>query len=108
VARERGDADPGAHFTLGLLSLIEPILQVPMAAALEPLRLGEPAREALLRRQGPFADRLTLLEAIDGGEPAHVDALAEALGMAAELPLLVAQAWHWAEVTGGAAAHSGP
>ncbi len=34
VAHTPGDAKPGAFFTLGLLSLIEPLPQVPMAVAL--------------------------------------------------------------------------
>jgi EAL and modified HD-GYP domain-containing signal transduction protein len=96
LARERGDADPGAHFTLGMLSLIEPLLQVPLAAALEPLRLGEASREALLSGRGPWADRLALLEAIDGSDAARFEMLAEGLGLGAELPVLVAQAWGWA------------
>ncbi len=41
LAPELGGANPGAHFTLGLLSVIEPLPQVPLADAVAPLRLGE-------------------------------------------------------------------
>ena len=51
VARVRGDDKPGAHFALRLLSLIEQLLQAPMAAA---------------------------------------------LGVQAELPAIVEEAWRWA------------
>jgi EAL and modified HD-GYP domain-containing signal transduction protein len=95
VALARGDADAGAHFTLGLLSMIEPLLQVPLAAALEPLRLSETSREALLRRAGDWADRLALLDAIDSAEGARIDALAERLGVAEALAEMLDAAWQW-------------
>jgi EAL and modified HD-GYP domain-containing signal transduction protein len=96
VAQARSDADPGAHFTLGLLSMIEPLLQVPVAAAIEPLRLGGAAQEALLRRQGPWAERLELVEAIDAGDAQRVEELAAALGVGETLAELADQAWGWA------------
>jgi c-di-GMP phosphodiesterase len=95
IARARGEENPGAHFTLGLLSVIEPLLQVPLADAIAPLRLGEMANEALLQRAGPWADRLALLDAMDGADTALADALAAALGVAAQLPAIVDDAWGW-------------
>jgi EAL and modified HD-GYP domain-containing signal transduction protein len=96
VAHARGEADAGGFFTLGLLSLIEPLLQMPLAAAIDPLRLGDTARDALLRRSGPWADRLALLDAIDGADGARIDELAERLGVAEALPALLDAAWQWA------------
>ncbi len=96
VAQVRGDAEPGAFFTLGLLSMIEPLLQVPMAVALEPLRLGETARDALLNGRGPWADRLALAEAIDAGGAEAAEPLAHALAVDALLPDLAERAWQWA------------
>jgi len=103
--RQRNDDNPGAHFTLGLLSLIEQLLQTPMASALEPLRLSDTARQALLERTGPWADRLRLLELLDEGNADRADAMAVALGVQAELPAIVEDAWRWAsEVREGAVA----
>ncbi|MBK6469685.1 MAG: HDOD domain-containing protein [Betaproteobacteria bacterium] len=96
IARARGEDNPGAHFTLGLLSVIEPLLQVPLADAIAPLRLAEAANEALLRRAGPWADRLALLDALDGADTARAEALAVALAIGERLPTIVDDAWGWA------------
>ena len=105
VARTRGDPDAGAFFTLGLLSVIEVLLQVPVATAVAPLRLGEAAHDALLQRKGPWANRLELLDAVDAGEAQRVDELAAALGVGEQLPALQEEAWRWAaDVTKAAAA----
>jgi EAL and modified HD-GYP domain-containing signal transduction protein len=105
VARKRNDDNPGAHFTLGLLSLIEQLLQTPMASALAPLRLSDTARQALLEKSGPWADRLRLLDLLDEGDAERADALAIELGVQAELPAIVEDAWRWAsEVREGAVA----
>jgi EAL and modified HD-GYP domain-containing signal transduction protein len=104
VALARGEPDAGAFFTLGLLSLMEPLLQVPLAAAIAPLRLGESAREALLQRTGVWADRLALLDAIDAADGARIDALAAALGLSDRLPELLDSAWQWAAAASDASA----
>jgi c-di-GMP phosphodiesterase len=96
IARARGEDNPGAHFTLGLLSVIEPLLQVPLADAIAPLRLADAANEALLKRTGPWADRLALLDALDGADTVRADTLAAALGVAERLPAIVDDAWGWA------------
>ena len=96
VARQRGESAPGAFFTLGMLSLIEVLLQVPLPQALQSLRLSEPACSALLRREGPQADYLALLDAMDSGMGADIEACAFALGITAELEALSEQAWTWA------------
>jgi len=105
VARQRNDDNPGAHFTLGLLSLIEQLLQTPMASALAPLRVSDMARQALLEKTGPWANRLQLLDLLDEGNAERADALAAELGVQAELPAIVEDAWRWAsEVREGAVA----
>ncbi len=105
VARIRGEDSPGAHFTLGMLSLMEQLLQTPMASALAPLRLGDAARQALLERKGDWAARLRLLDLLDEGNAERADRLAVELGVAAELPKVVEDAWRWAaEVREGAVA----
>ncbi|MDP2007676.1 MAG: HDOD domain-containing protein [Rubrivivax sp.] len=95
IARRLDEPNPGAHFTLGLLSVIEPLLQVRLADAIAPLRLGQDTTDALLKRQGPWADRLALLEALDAGDSRRADGLAAALGLEAELTAIVDDAWGW-------------
>lgn len=91
-----GLPDAGAWFALGLLSLIEPLLQVPMATALAPLRLGADTLSALVARQGPLAWSLELLEALDAGDASRVDVLWAAQGAPGPLAMWQEDAWAWA------------
>lgn len=96
IARRRQEANPGAHFTLGVLSLIEPLLQVPLADAVGPLRLGEETTAALLRREGPWAPRLALLDALDQTGSDAAEQRAGELGLeAGALASIVDDAWGW-------------
>ena len=96
IARRRQEPNPGAHFTLGVLSLIEPLLQVPLADAVAPLRLGEEATAALLRREGPWAGRLALLDALDQHGSDEAERLAAGLELdAGVLATLIDDAWGW-------------
>ena len=65
LARERSGDAPDALFTVGLLSLLDVMLQVPLTQALGPLRLTVPARQALIERGGPWRDILALAEALE-------------------------------------------
>ncbi|RVU49438.1 EAL and HDOD domain-containing protein [Rubrivivax rivuli] len=97
LAQQNGELNAGAHFTFGVLSLIEPLLQVPVAQALGPLRLGEDFRAALLHRQGALAPRLAMLEAWDRGDDEALEQWAVAVGgTVAQMRELVAVAWQWA------------
>ncbi len=99
IARRRQEMNPGAHFTLGVLSLIEPLLQVRLADAVGPLRLGEDVTAALLRREGPLAPRLALLDALDAHGSDHVDDMAASLGLpSGALALMVYDAWEWSDL----------
>ena len=96
IAQRRQEAHPGAQFTLGVLTLIEALLQVPLADALGPLRLGEEATAALLRREGPWALRLDLLDALDQPASESAPRLAHELGLdPAALAAIVDDAWGW-------------
>jgi EAL and modified HD-GYP domain-containing signal transduction protein len=102
LARHRGDSQPGAHFTLGLLSMIEPLLQVPLAQAIAPLRLADEFESALLRRVGPWADRLSLLELLDAGQTEAAAALALELAIERRtLDGMVQSAWSWSSELAG-------
>ena len=78
-------------------------MQVPMASAVAPLRLGQEFRDALLARSGPWGGRLDLLDALDAQDTAASEVFAQGLGV--ELGEMVEAAWAWAaEVTKALAA----
>ena len=96
LAERRGEAEPGAFFTLGLLSTLEPLLGVPLATAIAPLRLREEAQLALLQRRGPWEPQLALLDALEDPDESRAWAAAAALGHGDELADEAAAAWAWA------------
>lgn len=86
---------PAAMFTVGLMSMLDALLQVPLADALRPLQLAEPARAALLDHAGPWwpaLDLATRLERhdLDGAEP-----LAEPFGGLDAVLARADEAWAW-------------
>jgi len=96
LAERRGEPEPGAFFTLGLLSTLEPLLGVPLATAIAPLRLREEAQQALLQRRGPWEPQLALLDALEDPNESVVLPAAAAVGHGAELAEEAAAAWAWA------------
>ena len=96
LAERRGEPEPGAFFTLGLMSTLEQLLQVPLATVVAPLRLREEAQLALLQGRGPWAGQLVLLEALEDPEESRVWAAAAAIGHGAELGEEAEAAWAWA------------
>ncbi len=95
LAVRRGEPDPAAFFTLGLLSTLDQLLQLPLATVLAPLRLRDEAQQALLGRRGPWAPQLALLDAIDSPDESLAWAAAEALGQAEVLADEAEAAWAW-------------
>ena len=96
LARAEGQAAPETLFSLGLFSMLEPLLEMPLARALTPLRLGPAAEQALLHGQGPWAGHLQLARALDHGDMDSAEALALPWGGLAAVQALERQAWHWA------------
>jgi c-di-GMP phosphodiesterase len=96
LAERRGEPEPGAFFTLGLMSTLEQLLQVPLATVVAPLRLREEAQLALLQGRGPWAGQLVLLEALEDPDESRAWAAAAALGHGAELSDEAEAAWAWA------------
>ena len=97
LARQRQDPAPQTLFTIGMLSLIEVLLQTPLAEALQPLRLSEPVRLALLSHQGPYAEYLTLAQTLDGDDAAAVEAMAAPFGGVGPVQAMADEAWAWAQ-----------
>jgi len=96
LARRRGEPEPGAFFTLGMLSMLEMLLQLPLSTALAPLRLRAEIQQALLQRQGPWSLQLELLDALDDPDESRAWRAAAGLGQAECLTEEVAAAWAWA------------
>jgi EAL and modified HD-GYP domain-containing signal transduction protein len=96
LAERRGEAEPGAFFTLGLLSTLDTLMGVPLPTALAPLRLREEAQQALLEHRGPWQPQLALLEALEDPDESRAWAAAQALGHGDELADETAAAWAWA------------
>jgi EAL and modified HD-GYP domain-containing signal transduction protein len=101
LARRRAVVQPGVLFTLGLMSRLDLLLQMPLAAALEPLRLSDDLRQALLQHQGPWADYLALADELEGDDETALGRLAEPFGGVAAVLRDAEDAWRWAaEVSG--------
>ena len=87
------------------MSRLHLLLQMPLAAALEPLRLSEDVRLALLQRQGPLADYLALADEIEGEDEVRFGGLCAPWGGIDAVLTVAEEAWAWAgEVAGTAKA----
>lgn len=106
---ERVD-DAGRLFLVGLLSLLEPLTQRPLAVLLERLDLEESVETALIERAGPLAPFLDFVEEYErnGDGDWRATERAEAIGPgAAEAPALYMDAMDWAnECLEGAAGYA--
>ena len=90
LGADRPAAERDALFLVGLLSLIDVILQVPLDKALAPLALGSGIEAALRGEGGPYQALLALAVACEHGAGAadaggdRLRAAAEACGIAPE------------------------
>ena len=83
-------------FLTGILSCLEKLLHRPLAEILADIPVAEEIREALLKRQGPFAELLAVVEACEGKDADLLKARAQQLGLDPEQvnrALLAATAW---------------
>jgi len=87
---------PSALFTTGLLSLLDTMLGVPIADALQPLNLAAPARQALVEHSGPWRAPLELAQALERNDEAQVQALSADFGGADAVTAAADEAWRWA------------
>ena len=70
-------------FIVGLFSLIDAILDIPMSRVLETLSLPEGFSDALLARSGIYGPFLALAEACEGGDGDRISQLATQTGLSA-------------------------
>ncbi|HEY4542184.1 MAG TPA: EAL domain-containing protein, partial [Noviherbaspirillum sp.] len=91
-------AVPQVAFTVGVMSLLDALFDLPMEKVLDGLTVAEDVRAALLAREGTYGDMLRLaevLEQVDGGEVDLVRLL-RPLGLTPEqLGALQLQALEW-------------
>ncbi|WMW65538.1 HDOD domain-containing protein [Nitratidesulfovibrio liaohensis] len=86
----------GALFMLGLFSLLEPLLCLPLAELLRSLPLVDDLTEALTAHTGPFAPWLELMEHYERGRWDDVLSSGEAMGLSqADLAVAYAGALEW-------------
>ncbi len=91
---------PGALFTVGLLSLLDVMMRRPLAQALQPLRLSDAALQALIERNGPWADYLRLAGDLERHDMAAATVIAMEFGGVAKVLELSDAAWQWAAAVG--------
>ncbi len=97
LARADKEPAPEALFSVGLFSMLEALLETPLAQALAPLRLSESASQALLHDQGPWSPYLQMAVAMDGsGSGIQAETLADRWGGIEAVQALSETAWAWA------------
>ncbi|MDB5888602.1 MAG: hypothetical protein JWM03_1474, partial [Rhodocyclales bacterium] len=77
----RGEDTGDRLFVLGLFSMLDIALKVPLEEAIRPLNLPTQMREALLEQKGTLGNFLALAEASQNGETQRVMQHAVALGL---------------------------
>ncbi|MDP3685965.1 MAG: HDOD domain-containing protein, partial [Sulfurimicrobium sp.] len=77
-------AERGGLFIVGIFSLLDALLNVPMAQALTRLNLPDPVVEALLKRTGRYAPYLKLAIACENFDQDAIARNAEACGLTAD------------------------
>jgi EAL and modified HD-GYP domain-containing signal transduction protein len=83
-------------FLLGLLSVMDAILDQPLAVILGELPVRQEVKDALLRRSGVYREILDVAIALEGADWEKVSALASSLGiLEEEIPALHASAVDW-------------
>ncbi|MFN9727106.1 EAL and HDOD domain-containing protein [Acidovorax sp.] len=85
-------------FVVGIFSLLDVMLSMPMEAAVGLLNMPEPVAAALLRREGFLGDLLTLAEACESSDDAAFDQTAGLLHLnSQQINLAHLQALAWAD-----------
>jgi EAL and modified HD-GYP domain-containing signal transduction protein len=87
----------GSAFIVGLLSLLDVLLEVPMQKILARLQLSDDVKGALLERHGPLGTPLQLVEAYEKANWDAAKGLANERAVPSDLvPSLYLDALHWA------------
>jgi EAL and modified HD-GYP domain-containing signal transduction protein len=96
----------GSLFLVGMLSLLDHLLEAPMEQLVESMELAPDVRLALLRREDYYGAVLSLVEAYEEGSWDKVIGLAAGIGVPQEmLPQLYLDALAWARDQQGSNVH---
>lgn len=96
LALENKEAVPSQMFTLGLASMLGPLLKISLDDVVSTLNLPTPARQALLERTGPWHPYLQIALLVEGQRLAEQPELAESFGGVERIMALADDAWAWA------------
>jgi EAL and modified HD-GYP domain-containing signal transduction protein len=73
LAGDAGEVERHAHFTVGLFSVVDALLDAPMGDVLASLPFGPELREALVERRGPKGEVLEAIVCFERGEFARAE-----------------------------------
>ncbi|MHA7817552.1 MAG: EAL and HDOD domain-containing protein [Pseudohaliea sp.] len=94
IAARGGRQDPDACFTVGLFSMLDTLLDTPLAEVLQQMNLSADMRAALLAHAGGTGAVLGCARRLESGDSAEVDCLGIDSG---DLGLLLAEAVCWTD-----------
>ena len=96
LALENKEAVPSQMFTLGLASMLGPLLKLSPDDVVTTLNLPTPARQALMEGAGPWHVYLQMALLVEGQRLAEEPALAAPFGGVERVMALADDAWAWA------------
>jgi EAL and modified HD-GYP domain-containing signal transduction protein len=97
VANAPQPSDHGSAFIVGLLSLLDALLEIPMDKILDRIELSDEIRGALVARGGPLAQPLRLVEEYERANWSAARELARQANVASDaLPEMYVTALCWA------------
>ncbi len=76
--------DAEQAFLVGVFSMLDAMLHMPLPDALQLIRLPDTVRDALLHRQGMFGELLRLAEACESGDDVEFDHAASSLNLTSQ------------------------
>jgi len=88
---------PGHFFALGLVSMLGPLLKQDPAALIENIAMADPAKQALLTGDGPWATYLRIATEIEAQRLDPQSILVHDFGGADRIHALSDGAWVWAQ-----------
>lgn len=100
-ARTLPEKEQDYLFMTGMLSLLDAMLDAPLATILKNLTLPDAVSAALLQDSGPYAPYLQIARAAEQDDPARVEVLARALDLGlAAFTATQLKAFEWADQVG--------